>query len=155
MKILVLVKMVIKGPHQLCWPMNLQNLSYFEHAIWSLFGMISILEPHKTTYHSSIGVMKRKSNWIRAIYLTYLWAPPNHIMKNFQNLWFTEVNNIGEMVHHQRLTISCMLCHLSYSLYSTDHTFKLIVLWNALQLNLLSEVASKSTCHNCQQEVNH
>ena len=29
------------------------------------------------------------------------------------------------------------------------------MLWNVLQLNLLSEVASKSTCHSCQQEVNH
>ena len=79
----------------------------------------------------------KKSNWIRAIYLTYL----TYWFSEFVSYWGQQHGGEGK---------SSKLDNLMYVVQ-----FKLIVLWNEHQLNLLSEVASKSTCHNCQQVVNH
>jgi hypothetical protein len=73
-KILVLIKWSHTSP-QLSGLLRLEWLSYFEHVVQSLLNTsfwYPFLEPHLTTYPLIIGVLIRKSNQIRVVYLNGL-----------------------------------------------------------------------------------
>lgn len=64
LKIFAFIKWLYRSPLQLCWPMNREWLSNFEHIVQFLFETFLIsylfLEPHLTTYYLDIGVIIRK-----------------------------------------------------------------------------------------------
>ena len=77
---------------QICWVLNLEWLSYFEHVVQSL-EYISLcypfLEPHPITYHLILGVQFKMSSRIRHVYLKGDLTPGSCRVWNSQSVWET------------------------------------------------------------------